>query len=44
MEIDIDLGDVRWDFKSFKEWNETRKDCLSDECDVDEIDGLNMLA
>lgn len=44
MEIDIDIENVRWDFKSFREWNERRLEVLSDECDVDEIDGLNMLA
>ena len=24
MEIDIDIENVRWDFKSFREWNERR--------------------
>lgn len=43
MEIDIDLEDVRWDFKSFREWNERRLDCLN-EADVDEIEGLDMVA
>ena len=43
MEIDIDIQDVRWDYKSFREWNEARLDCLN-EADVEELDGLNMLA
>jgi len=43
MEIDIDIDDVRWDYKSFREWNDRRLECL-DEADVDDIDGLNMIA
>ena len=42
MPIDIDLDKVRWDYKSFREWLEVKKEV--EEADMDETEGLDAVA
>jgi len=42
MPIDIDLELVTWDYKSFREWLETKHEV--EQVDIDEPEGLDAIA